>query len=34
MQEYGRNILSMGKEGCEIVSIEDTGETVLNDEVL
>ena len=26
--------LSMAKEGCEIVSIEDIGETVPNDEVL
>ena len=34
VREYGSKYLSMAKEGCEIVSIDDIGETVLNDEVL
>ena len=34
MREYGNKYLSMAKEGCEITSIEDIGETVPNDEVL
>ena len=34
VREYGGKFLSMAKEGCEIVSIEDIGETVLSDEVL
>ena len=31
--EYGSKFLTLAKEGYEIVSIEDIGETVLNDKV-
>ena len=34
MREYGSKFLSVAKVGCEIVSIEDIGETVRNGEVL
>ena len=34
VREYGSKYLSMAKEVCKIVSIDDIGETVLNDEVL
>ena len=34
VREYGTKFLSMAKEGCEITSIEDIGETAINDELL
>ena len=34
VREYGIKFLSMAKEGCEITSIEDIGETAINDELL
>ena len=34
VREYGSKFVSMAKEGCEIMSIEDIGETVPNIEVL
>ena len=34
LHEYGTKFLSMAKEGYEIISIEDIGETAINDELL
>ena len=34
VREYGTKFLSMAKEGCEMTSIEDIGETAINDELL